>query len=210
MVIVVYKAILVGVLSVVAPHTPLQLFLALLICTAYMLLVLKAAPYITQNLDTLSFLCSLSLSSTMLIGALKSTNDYKTGPEEGKEGIGNISYNLLGPMLIGMNALPFIHLIYTIVAFQLVRRKETAVIVRSKSVSQGKRNRRYSVSPTAVMPLGKGLDQKGPEASELAFDANSSEQTLREEECSTPEQAPRLFRVEKNETEKAVSFQSWE
>ena len=113
-------------------------------------------------------------------------------------------------MLIGMNALPFIHLIYTIVAFQLVRRKETAVIVRSKSVSQGKRNRRYSVSPTAVIPLGNGPDQKGPDASELTFDANSSEQTFREEECSTPEQAPRLFRVEKNETEKAVSFQSWE
>ena len=56
--IIVYKAVMVGVLSVVAPHTPLQLFLALLVCTAYMLLVLKAAPYVTENLDTLSFLCS--------------------------------------------------------------------------------------------------------------------------------------------------------
>ena len=206
-IIIVYKAILVGVLSVVAPHTPLQLFLALLICIAYMLLVLKAAPYITQNLDTLSFLCSLSLSSTMLIGALKSTNDSAfasgaaynlNGQSKKKEGIGNISYELLGPMLITMNALPFLYLIYTIIDRQSVRRKETAKIVRSKTQMQSKKNHRYSVNrPTHVMPL--------PEAApELAMDVhNNPDQIPRSEsgaetpdqkprqECVTPEQKPK-------------------
>lgn len=150
--VIVYNAVLVGVLLVVAPHTPLQLFLALLVCTAYMLLVLKAAPYITQNLDTLSFLCSVSLSSTMLIGVLKSTNDYVTGPEKGKEGIGNIPNGLLGLMLVGVNALPFIYLIFTVIQRQLIRRKETTVIKHERT--PGKRNHRYSKA-TNIMPLGE-------------------------------------------------------
>ena len=201
-IIIVYKAILVGVLSVVAPHTPLQLFFALLICIAYMLLVLKAAPYITQNLDTLSFLCSLSLSSTMLIGALKSTNDSAfasgaaynlngLGLSKEKEGIGNISYELLGPMLITMNALPFVYLIYTIIDRQSVRRKETAEIVRSKTQMQSKKNHRYSViRPTHVMPLPEAAPEAAPELASAVH--NNPDQIPRSESgAETPEQKPR-------------------
>ena len=59
--VMVYKAVLVGLLSLIAPHTPLQLCIGLLVCMAYMLVVLKTAPYMTEALDLLSFFCSLSL-----------------------------------------------------------------------------------------------------------------------------------------------------
>ena len=145
--IIVYKAILVGVLSVVAPNTPLQLFLALLICTGYMLLVLKAAPYIAENLDTLSFLCSVALSTTMLIGVLKSTNDYVTGPQKGKEGIGNIPNEMLGPLLVIVNGVPFIHVIYIMVDRQLFKRGRG----RKKTIKE--KNHRYRKAPVKVTPV---------------------------------------------------------
>jgi hypothetical protein len=66
------KMLMAGALSVIAPRSPLQLLIGLLVCTSYMMVVLKTAPYIDGGLDTLSFLSSLALTGTLLGGLIKS------------------------------------------------------------------------------------------------------------------------------------------
>ena len=88
----------------------------------------------------------------MLIGVLKSTNDYVTGKaEEGKEGIGNIPEWLLGPMLITANSVPFLYLLFTIVKRVWNRKKKTNLDNKKKRTGTEK-NHRYS-SATQIMPL---------------------------------------------------------
>ena len=71
-VIMFQKMLMAGALSVIAPRSPLQLLIGLLVCASYMMVVLKTAPYIDGGLDTLSFLSSLALTGTLLGGLIKS------------------------------------------------------------------------------------------------------------------------------------------
>ena len=59
--------LMVGALSVIEQHSPVQLFVGLLICLGYLLIVLRAAPYEDESLDRLSFFASLSLVLTLLL-----------------------------------------------------------------------------------------------------------------------------------------------
>ena len=93
----------------------------------------------------------------MLIGVLKSTNDYdsagsassscSTNSNNEKEGIGNISYALLGPMLVTVNALPFVHVLYTIVERQLIQRNQLKGVGQETKSPKNKRKKTTNVLP---------------------------------------------------------------
>ena len=91
------KMLMAGALSVIAPRSPLQLLIGLLVCTSYMMVVLKTAPYIDGGLDTLSFLSSLALTGTLLGGLIKSLefDKHVKGFDDG-----------LGLFLILINVIP--------------------------------------------------------------------------------------------------------
>ena len=91
------KMLMAGALSVIAPRSPLQLLIGLLVCTSYMMVVLKTAPYIDGGLDTLSFLSSLALTGTLLGGLIKSLDFGRH--VEGFDGG-------LGLFLIAINVIP--------------------------------------------------------------------------------------------------------
>ena len=91
------KMLMAGALSVIAPRSPLQLLIGLLVCTSYMMVVLKTAPYIDGGLDTLSFLSSLALTGTLLGGLIKSL-DFDQHVEGFDSGI--------GLFLIAINVIP--------------------------------------------------------------------------------------------------------
>ena len=96
-VIMFQKMLMAGALSVIAPRSPLQLLIGLLVCTSYMMVVLKTAPYIDGGLDMLSFLSSLALTGTMLGGLIKSL-DF----DQHVEGFDSS----LGLFLIAINVIP--------------------------------------------------------------------------------------------------------
>jgi len=96
------KCFLTGAMVAIAPGSPLQLLIALIVCTAYMLMVLKAGPYKGDLEDRLAFLTSLCLTSSLLLGLCLIT-DNPQNPV--------FNVHLIGVVLITINVLPFIYLI---------------------------------------------------------------------------------------------------
>ena len=98
------KCFLTGAMVAIAPGSPIQLLVALLVCMFYLLLVLHAEPYKGDIEDRLAFLTSLSLSISLLLGLAIITD--KASP--------NNVFDLysLGVVLISINVLPFMYVIY--------------------------------------------------------------------------------------------------
>ena len=104
----------------IAPGSPIQLLCALVLCVAYLLLVLHAKPYKGELEDRLAFLTSLCLSVSLLLG-LTLIMDKPLDPV--------FDVTLLGLILIVTNVLPFFFIIYAMVE---ILRKGAMVGVRTK------------------------------------------------------------------------------
>lgn len=107
------KCLLTGVLTIIAPGSPLQLLAALLICTAYLLSVFKFDPYIGRTSDKLASLTSGSLFATYLIGFYESTAKYykeSSGSTTGDSETA-IRLDILGPVLIAINTAPLVYFV---------------------------------------------------------------------------------------------------
>ena len=100
--LMVQKCFLTGAMVAIAPGSPLQLLIALIVCSAYMLMVLKAGPYKGDLEDRLAFLTSLCLTSSLLLGLCLMTDN----PQHPVFDVYQI-----GAVLITINVLPFIYLI---------------------------------------------------------------------------------------------------
>jgi hypothetical protein len=107
-IIVVYKMLLVGGLSVVEQHSPIQMFVGFLVCFFYMLLVLRASPYDDESLDKLSFFSSLSMCLTLLFGLLKSMDENRAEALESEQPW-EVPDELLSTALIVLNIIPFVY-----------------------------------------------------------------------------------------------------
>jgi hypothetical protein len=68
-----YKVFLTGVLTVIAPGSPIQLLVALIVCFGFLVAISHLAPYTGDDADVLSFLCTISLCFTILDGFFESS-----------------------------------------------------------------------------------------------------------------------------------------
>jgi hypothetical protein len=93
------KMTLTGAMVVISPGSSVQILVGLLIAIAYMLCVLKLAPFVQDADDWLSFVTSLQLSLTMLFGLvlLMDTNDKKT-----------YNVSLIGYILVAIHVATFV------------------------------------------------------------------------------------------------------
>ena len=66
--VILRKLLLTGLVALIAPGTPFQVALALLICISYTCLVLKTAPFEEDSDDVISFVTEVQLSITMFCG----------------------------------------------------------------------------------------------------------------------------------------------
>ena len=66
--VILRKLLLTGLVALVAPGTPFQVALALLICVSYTCLVLKTTPFAEDSDDVISFVTEVQLSITMFCG----------------------------------------------------------------------------------------------------------------------------------------------
>ena len=146
-IIILYKMLMVGALSVIEQHSPVQLFVGLLICLGYLLIVLRAAPYEDESLDRLSFFASLSLVLTLLLCLMKGTDEHRA--EREKMNYEQNPWDMFGdeslsPLMICINMLPFVYAIGSSLLRWFQHRKQIAKSL-SKSMS-----RRSMVKPRKI------------------------------------------------------------
>jgi hypothetical protein len=104
------KCMLTGAMCAIAPGTPLQLLVAVIVCASYLLLVLHASPYRGILEDRLAFGTSLSLSFSLLLG-LTIVMDSPQKPAFNSE--------WMGVMLILVNVVPLIlFLVFTLLVLK--------------------------------------------------------------------------------------------
>jgi CRP-like cAMP-binding protein len=181
--VIVVKMLLAGAISVIAPHSPLQLFVGLIICMLFLLLVVRLAPYRDDGHDIMLSVVYISLTFTLLIGALKSAQEY-----ERSDGIGvgergdddtknttdfhdqkddngaaatghqwaNLDQNTLGAILVGINILPFLCL-GVIVTLWVVQRQQAG---SHQSSRNGGPNRAAAIVPVRRVAQGSSLAQQ--------------------------------------------------
>lgn len=91
------KMMMTGMLSVVAPGTPIQLLLATLVMAVHMLIILKLNPFLNQIEDWVAFLSSCALVIMTLFGLLLTMD---------KEN--DFNKDTVGTMLITISVLVFV------------------------------------------------------------------------------------------------------
>ena len=101
---------LTGAMVAIAPGSPMQLLIAVMICLAYLLSVTHASPFKGHLEDRLAFVVSLSLTLSLVIGLAILMDD----PD-------NIVFNVdhMGVLLITINAIPLCFLL--VFALEIVR-----------------------------------------------------------------------------------------
>lgn len=144
------KCLLTGVLTIIAPGTPLQLLAAVLICTADLLFVFKFAPYIGDSADTLASLTSGSLFITFLLGFYEATAAHYSGDPEERTGRSEQGIRqLLGPLLITINTIPLVYFVVANIWY-------AAVVLpgaRKKQLLETKQ--KPGVLPSSVVPAAR-------------------------------------------------------
>ena len=90
--------LLTGALTIIAPGSPAQLVVALMVVLFDMLVQLKTGPYRDLTDDVLSFLVSLQLTLTLILGLYLSSVDRN---------VGNFDDEFLGFGLVIINSVSF-------------------------------------------------------------------------------------------------------
>jgi hypothetical protein len=155
--------LLVGALSVIEPHSPVQLLCGLLICIVWMLITLRSAPFIEDGLDQLEFLCSISLTLTLLFALLRSM-DENAREESNRCGENaadgkyfscdwQIPDQIFSAVLTAVNVMPFVTLAYTTLRRWNKYKKEIAAM----ATAQARRLRHKMTGKSKVVPTNATL-----------------------------------------------------
>ena len=98
------KAMLTGAMCAIAPGSPVQLLVALVLCTGYLLLLVFARPFKGQLEDQLAGLTGVCLCASLLAGLVLIMD--RPEPEN------TFDADVIGTMLIAINVLPLLFMIY--------------------------------------------------------------------------------------------------
>ena len=131
------KCLLTGAMCAIMPGSPVQLLVALLVILAYLLLVLKAAPYKGDLEDRLAFLSSLCLCVSLILGFAIITDN----PD--KQVFDTTS---MGAALVVINVTPFLFLLFAV--FSVVKNGPNVGVVNGGDDNGG------SQQLTQVHPAG--------------------------------------------------------
>ena len=111
------KCMLTGAMCAIAPGSAVQLLVASLVSLGYLLLILKAEPYVGILEDRLAFMTQLALTVSLILGLCLIMDD-PSNPTFNKD--------IMGVVLVCLNILPFLYLIYACI--QLMRKGSSAGI----------------------------------------------------------------------------------
>merc|ERR1711968_125477 len=98
---------LTGAMCAIAPGSPVQLLVAMLVCLAYLVAIVFAGPYKGRMEDQLAFLTSLVLTLSLMLGFALITDH--PSPEAKV-----FDVSTMGSVLIAINVLPFVYLGLTV------------------------------------------------------------------------------------------------
>lgn len=134
-VVIVYKMIMVGALSIIGQDSPVQLFIGFVVATIYMCAVLRTAPYVDPDLDRLAFACGMSQCMILCLALMKSI-DQNRGAEV------LVSASVLGTAFIAFSAVPIV--------VSLISAAQKVAENRSSMRTQAASGKRASVVPTGT------------------------------------------------------------
>ena len=110
----IFKLCITGVLCIVAQGSPFQVILALMLCMINANLLNRFAPYDSDFADTLSIVCAVCLTLTVLGGYVLMAN----------ETMKTVDPVYMDYGLIGLNAVPFVLFVVNVVLLKLGRNSE--------------------------------------------------------------------------------------
>ena len=110
----IFKLCITGVLCIVAQGSPFQVILALMLCMINANLLNRFAPYDSDTADTLSIVCAVCLTLTVLGGYVLMAN----------ETMKTVDPVYMDYGLIGLNAVPFVLFVVNVVLLKLGRNSE--------------------------------------------------------------------------------------
>ncbi len=102
------KAMLTGAMCAIAPGSPVQLLVAMLVCLAYLVAIVFAGPYKGRLEDQIAFLTSLALTLSLILGFALITD----ADTPGETAVFDV--DTIGWILIGINVLPFVYLVVAV------------------------------------------------------------------------------------------------
>ena len=132
--VILTKMFMTGMLSIIAPGTPVQMICAILIMLTFLLIVLKTAPFESDPDDVSIFVSSLALVLTTMGGLVLFLDQKETYFIRGPLGVGIIAMNC-GVLLLQVCILIFVKCGYGVKVVRLTRRMSGRNITgRSKVV----------------------------------------------------------------------------
>ena len=150
--VIIRKLLLTGLVTLIAPGTPLQVAIALFICVSYCCVVLKTAPFEEDSDDVISFITEVQLSVTMFIGFALLTDTNKSAPQ--------FDPHITDICLVVINCAGFACLVFSHCRHMPghAKRAVTFVRVRSerrRSISLGKKSLRDVAAMAAIAAAEK-------------------------------------------------------
>jgi len=154
----VFKLCITGVLCIVAQGSPFQVILALITCMINANLLLRFAPYDSESADTLSIVCAVCLSMTVLGGYVLMANETMKTVDPFYMDVG----------LIALNVVPFV--IFVVNVVRLKRSSGMKVDVCGRCLNSGWFSYRGStVKRVAVVVPINGDEGEKEKASTLSW-----------------------------------------
>ena len=168
MVVILQKMVMTGAMCVVAQGSSVQLLIAILVMLAYMLLVLKTAPYEEDSEDWSAFVACVALTLTTIGGFALITDDPNAQTYESQ---------VLGLILIGINVVCIALEIFIVVVFDCDGLSQCKKICGGKVV-ETKNEKVDKSNKTKVQPINikPGSEQhKKLRDTRLKYGADSKE-----------------------------------
>jgi hypothetical protein len=137
-VVVLVKMVLVGMLGIVEQYSPVQLMFGSIVCVAYTLLVLRVAPYESDQDDWLAFVCMLSLSITYISGLLVA---LESTVEEGEK---VLDVELISSTLVVVGSIPLVFFVWAVAKVFMSKRGK---------VRNAPKEEHVSYPPASVVPI---------------------------------------------------------
>jgi len=148
LVIIATKMAMTGGLSVVAPGTPVQMLCSIFVMIGYLLIIVRTRPYLRDIDDTMSFISTLALCVTLILGLTMAMDEKNFFDKE-----------QMGVLLVAMNCCVLALQLSNIVIIKCKAVERVTVLARTLSGKQWQRG--SGTGTRKVVPLEKfGIEKE--------------------------------------------------
>ncbi len=168
-VVIAKKMLLTGAVTLIGDGSSAQLVVGMMIVMANLLFTLKLGPFVDDTDDALSFLSSLQMFFTLLLGLLLKTDDV-TDP--------TYDHQSMGVLLVLLSVLPFLALAASLALLHpKVRARANACCGGVKGDHKMVKDEQQQRQDSKVVPDGVGSEQQKRQDTRIVPDGPDSVRT---------------------------------